>query len=45
MTQEPPALAVGSVNNEEPYMDSFEEHYITQSGEEIVAFGKYGYDG
>lgn len=31
--------------NEEPYMDSFEEHYITRSGEEIVAFGKYGYDG
>lgn len=27
------------------YFDSFCEEYITPSGDAIVAFGKYGYDG
>jgi hypothetical protein len=27
------------------YLESFESTYITKSGEEVIAFGQYGYDG
>lgn len=27
------------------YLESFSEHYTTPSGDEIVVFGRYGYDG
>ena len=30
-------------NNE--YLESFEDTYVTKNGEEIVAFGMFGYDG
>jgi len=30
---------------EDDYLESFEESYTTKSGDEIVAFGKYGRDG
>ena len=26
-------------------LETFEDHYTTQSGDKIVVFGKYGYDG
>lgn len=27
------------------YLETFEENYTTPSGDEIICFGKYGYDG
>lgn len=30
---------------ESEYLESFKQHYTTKSGDEIVAFGVYGYDG
>ena len=30
---------------EDEYLEYFEEGFTTKSGEEIIAFGKYGYDG
>lgn len=27
------------------YLETFKEEYITPSGERVVAFGRYGYDG
>jgi len=27
------------------YLESFEEHFTTPSGDKMVAFGQYGYDG
>jgi hypothetical protein len=30
-------------NNE--YLESFEDSYTTKNGEEVIAFGLYGYDG
>ena len=30
---------------EDEYLETYEERYTTKSGEEIVAFGHYGYDG
>lgn len=30
---------------ESEYLENFEEFYTTPSGDKIVAFGKYGYDG
>jgi len=30
---------------EDDYLEYFEERFTTKSGEEIIAFGKYGYDG
>lgn len=27
------------------YLEAFEKYYTTQSGDKIVVFGKYGYDG
>lgn len=30
---------------DDEYLESFEERYTTKNGEEIVAFGLYGYDG
>ena len=30
---------------EDEYLETYEDSYITKSGEEIIAFGKYGYDG
>lgn len=31
--------------DDEVYQETFEQHYKTASGDEIVAFGYYGYDG
>ena len=30
---------------DDEYLETFEETYKTSNGEEIVAFGKYGYEG
>lgn len=30
---------------DDEYLETFEETFTTKSGEKIVAFGKYGYDG
>lgn len=30
---------------DDEYLEIFEEYYTTKGGEEIVAFGKYGWDG
>ena len=30
---------------EDEYLETYEEKYTTKNGEEIVAFGHYGYDG
>jgi len=30
---------------DDEYLESFEDTYTTKSGETIIAFGKYGYDG
>lgn len=30
---------------EDEYLEGYEDSYTTKSGEEIIAFGKYGYDG
>lgn len=30
---------------EDEYLEGFEDTYTTKSGEVIIAFGKYGYDG
>lgn len=27
------------------YLESFENAYITESGDKVIAFGQYGYDG
>lgn len=29
----------------EEYYETFEQHYTTKNGDEVVAFGYYGYDG
>jgi len=30
---------------DDEYLETFESRYTTKTGEEIIAFGKYGYDG
>lgn len=34
-----------SYNDEDEYLEYYEEHFVTPSGDKMVAFGKYGYDG
>ena len=34
-----------SHNDEDEYLEYYEEHFVTPSGDKMVAFGKYGYDG
>ena len=30
---------------EDEYLETFEDEYTTKSGEVVIVFGKYGYDG
>lgn len=34
-----------SYNDEDEYLECYEEHFVTPSGDKMVAFGRYGYDG
>ena len=34
-----------SYNDEDEYLEYYEEHFVTPSGDKMVVFGKYGYDG
>lgn len=32
-------------DDEDEYLECYEEHFVTPSGDKMVAFGRYGYDG
>lgn len=34
-----------SYNDEDEYLEYYEEHFVTPSGDKMVVFGQYGYDG
>lgn len=34
-----------SYDDEDEYLEYYEEHFVTPSGDKMVAFGRYGYDG
>lgn len=32
-------------DDEDEYLECYEKHFVTPSGDKMVAFGRYGYDG
>lgn len=34
-----------SYDDEDEYLEYYEEHFVTPSGDKMVAFGRYGHDG
>ena len=34
-----------SYDDEDEYLECYEEHFVSPSGDKMVAFGRYGYDG